>query len=392
VGVKTEARSQKSALATLAGGAVLLAAAWVAGCGRQQAEQTKATQVEPAAVRAAVIRVEARPFAAAVAITGTLVSKSSVEVKAQTTGKVVKFPKEEGDRVEAGEPVLWVEDANYQLAVRQAEAAVRVAEAALERARVLEAHSRRELDRAQNLVRSGGITDKDLKAAQVAEQDARAQTALAEAQLAQAQAALEVAKKHLRDTVVRAPVAGEIERKFVNPGAYVEPPTPVFRLVDNRRLELESSVPAVELAALRTGRKVIFNVNSFPGVTFAGRVADVSPAVDPATRSARVRIAVDNSSGRLKAGMFATGEILSQAESRAIVVPASAVYRQDAGAGEAYVLLVEGGRAVRRAVRVGRERDSELEIVSGLKEGDLLIVEQSVELAEGVRVEPAGGR
>lgn len=392
MGVSRRVRTQKSEAVRRLGLVVLLAVAWQAGCNRPQAQPAKASDGEAAPVRAAVIRVEAQPFTAAVAITGTLVSKSSVEVKAQTTGKVLKFPKEEGDRVEAGEPVLWVEDANYQLAMRQAEAAVRVAEAALERARVLEAHSRRELERAQNLVRSGGITDKDLKAAQLAEQDARAQTALAEAQLAQARAALEVAEKHLRDTVVRAPVAGEIERKLVNPGAYVEPPTPVFRLVDNRRLELESSVPAAELAPLRAGQKVTFNVNSFPGATFSGTVVEVSPAVDPQTRSARVRIAVDNSSGRLKAGMFATGEILTQVQSRAIVVPASAVYRQDAGAGEAYVLVVESGRAVRRAVRVGRERDSELEIVSGLKEGDLLIAEQSVELAEGVRVEPAGGR
>jgi membrane fusion protein (multidrug efflux system) len=357
------------------------------GCGRQQPAPAAAA-AESGPVRAAVLRVEARPFTAAVAVTGTLVSKSSVEVKAQTTGKVVKFPKEEGDRVEAGEPVLWVEDANYQLALRQAQAAVRVAEAALERARVLESHSRRERERAESLVRSGGITDKDLKAAQLAERDARAQAALAEAQLEQARAALATAEKHLRDTVVRAPVRGEIERKLVNPGAYVEPPTPVFRLVDNRVLELESWAPAVELAPIRAGQPVRFQVSSFPGREFRGRVAELNPAVEAATRSARVRIAVENTAGLLKAGMFATGEILTQVQSRAIAIPAGAVYRRDAGAGEGYVLVAEGGRAVRRNVRIGRERDSELEILAGLREGDLLIVEQSVELAEGVRVEP----
>ncbi len=266
------------------------------------------------------------------------------------------------------------------------------AEAALERARVLEAYSRQELERAENLVRSGGITDKDLKAAQLAARDARAQTALAEAQLAQARAALEVAQKQLRDTVIRAPVSGEIERKLVNPGAYVEPPTPVFRLVDNRQLELESSVPAVELASVRRGQKVTFKVSSYPSVVFEGRVVEVNPAVDAQTRSVRVRIAVDNSSGRLKAGMFATAEVLTASQSRAIVVPAAAVYRADAGSSEAYVFVVENGRAVHRAVRVGRERDSELEIVSGLGEGDRLIVEPNLELAEGVPVEPAGSR
>ncbi len=371
--------------ACVAGGLLILV-----GCGAKQSGPVQAA--EPAPVRVPVVQVQAQPFTATIAITGTLVSKTSVEVKAQTTGKVLKFPKEEGDRVEAGEPVIWVEDSNQRLAVQQAEAAVRVAEAALERARVLEAHSRQERERAENLVRSGGITDKDLKAAQLAERDARAQTALAEAQLAQARAALEVAEKHLRDTVIRAPVSGEIERKLVNPGAYVEPPTPVFRLVDNRLLELESSVPAVELGAIRRGQKVTFRVNSYPGVVFQGRVVELNPAVDAQTRSARVRIAVDNRDGRLKAGMFATGEILTEVQARAIVIPAAAVHRADAGAREAYVFVIENGRAARRAVRIGRERDSELEIVTGLREGDRLIVEPSLELAEGVRVEPTSGR
>lgn len=384
-GGRRATRAQLIAFCVLAGGLPVLT-----GCGNRQPDPVRAA--EPAPVKVAVAEIRFRPFAAAVAITGTLVSKTSVEVKAQTTGKVLKFPKEEGDRVEAGEAVVWVEDADQQLAVRQAEAAVRVAEAGLERARVLEAHSRRELERAENLVRSGGITDKDLKAAQLAACDARAQAALAEAQLAQARTALETAEKHLRDTVVRAPVAGEIQRKLVNPGAYVEPPTPVFRLVDNHRLELESSVPAAELAAIRRGQRVAFTVNSYPGVVFEGRVVEINPAVDAETRSARVRIAVDNSAGRLKAGMFATGEILTQVQARAIVIPASAVYRADADAREAYVFVEENGRAVRRAVRIGRERDSELEIASGLREGDRLILGQSVELAEGVRIEPAAGR
>jgi len=168
-----------------------------------------------------VIRVEARPFAAAVAVTGTLVSRSSVDVKAETIGRVTRFPKEEGDAVAAGEAVVWVDAENYRLGVRQAETAVEVAEAALERALVLETHSRQEMDRARNLLSSGGITDKEFKAAGVAERESAAQVALARAQLEQARAALEVARKRLRDAVIRAPVAGEIHRKFLNAGAYV---------------------------------------------------------------------------------------------------------------------------------------------------------------------------
>lgn len=366
----------------------LLIAAGVltSGCRRQQARPAAAA--EPPPVRAAVLTVRLAPLETSVAVTGTLVSNVRVDVKAQTIGRVLRFDKQEGDTVAAGEALVWVDDENYRLAVQQAESAVQVAEAGLERAKVMQAHTRSELERAQNLLRSGGITDRDLKAAQLAEQDARAQVALAAAQLAQARATLEVARKHLRDTVIHSPVAGQIQRRHVNPGAYVEAPTPVFTVVDNRRLELESPVPTAELAPVRTGQRVTFRVNAYPGQTFAGRVLEINPAVEAETRSAKVRIGVDNPSGKLRAGMFAEGQILTGVSTQAIVVPAAAVYRDDRSAAAAQVFVVENQRAVRRKVRIGRELDGRLEILEGLRPGDMLIAEQSIEVAEGVRIEP----
>lgn len=360
-------------------------AGWVilTGCQQKNAAAVKPVEAPPVEVR--VVRVESRPFTSTVAVTGTLVSRTRVEVKAETIGRVLRFPKEEGDAVAAGEPVIWVDDQDARLALKQAESAVLVGEAALERAKVLEAHSRSELERARNLLKSGGITEKDFKAAELAERDARAQAALAEAQLEQARAAVSVAGKRVADTVVRAPVAGEIQQKFVNPGAYVEMATPVFTLVDNRRLELESSVPSADIARLRPGQAVTFSVNSYPGEKFEGRLIEILPAVDAQSRSAKVRVQV-GASGKLKAGMFAQGEILTGIQKEAVVIPAAAVYRDDRSAKDSYVFVVEDGKAVRRAVRIGREADSMLEITEGLKPGDVLIAEQSVEVAEGVKI------
>jgi RND family efflux transporter MFP subunit len=363
----------------LVGIPVLLAA----GCKHANVEAAK--PADPPAVSAAVLRVQPQPFAAVVAVTGSLISNARVDVKAETTGRVTRFPKEEGDRVSAGEPLLWVDEENYALAVRQAESSVQVAQAALSRTRVLASHSKTELERAENLLQSGGITDKDHKLAQVTEQEARSQVALAEAQLAQAQAALDVARKRLRDAVVKAPVSGEIQRKFVNAGAYVEPPTAVVTIVDNNRLELESSVPASDLGPLRPGQRVSFSVTSFPGETFEGRIIETGAAVDSESRAAKVRIAI-SSPGKLKAGMFAQGEIQTGVERQAIVVPVAAVYRDDRSAKDSVVYVIDNGKAVKRAVRIGRERDSSVEIVSGLRAGDLLIAEQSIEIADGVKV------
>jgi HlyD family secretion protein len=370
---------------------IFLSVSIFAGCGRKDAAPAGGSAPEAAAVRTAVVRVEPQPFVASVAVTGSLVSKSQVDVKAETTGRIVKFPKEEGDRISAGEVLIWVDETNYKIALAQAESVVKVAEAALERTKVLEAHSQTELDRAENLVKSGGITDKDLKTARVAAQEAAAQVALAAAQLEQARVGVRAAEKRLHDTAIRAPVAGEIQRKLVNVGAYLEPPTAVCVLIDNTRLELESQIAAAELAPIRSGQNVTFTVTSFPNRTFEGRVIEILPAVDAESRSAKVRIQADNRSRLLKAGMFAEGEVLTGVASQALVVPISAVYRDDRSAREAHVFVVENGKAARRTVTLGRERDHSIEVVSGLKPGDLVISQQSIEVAEGVRIVPAEG-
>jgi RND family efflux transporter MFP subunit len=378
-------KMRKTALSFQLSACGLLTLTLLSGCRSQEAHTANVKAVPP--VTASVLRIQPESFAATVTVTGTLVSRTRVDVKAEIIGRVVRFDKEEGDPVKAGEPIVWVNDENYQLAVRQAQTVVEVAVAALERARVQEAHARSELERAQNLIVSGGITDKDLKAAQVAEQDARAQVSLAAAQLEQSKASLEVARKRLRDAIIHAPVAGEIQKKFLNVGAYVEAPTALFTIVDNRRLELEAPVASSDLAPIREGQRVTFAVNSYPGVAFEGRVVEISPAVEAETRSAKVRIQVPNSSSKLKSGMFAEGEIQTGVTKQAIVIPASAVYRDDRSAKSSFVFVVENSKAARRAVRIGRERDSKLEIVEGLKPGDMLIAEQSIELAEGVPVQ-----
>ncbi len=363
----------------------VISSALLTGCGQSEAKTSAV--VRPPAVLASVITLAPQPFQARLPITGTLVSSARIDVKAEVIGRITRFDKEEGDLVSAGEPTAWVDDENYQLSLRQAEAAAKVAEAGVKRAQLIESHSRAELERANNLLTSGGITDKDLKAAHLAEHDAEAQSVLAEAQLDQARAALEVAHKRVRDAVIKAPISGEIEKKLVRVGAFVETSTPVFAIVDNSRLELEIPAASADLAAVRTGQRATFYVNSYPGVQFEGKVIDVGPTVDEQTRAAKVRIRVVNADGRLKAGMFVQGELLTGVNDRAIVIPGSAVYRNDRSEKSSYVFVLENGKAGRRSVQIGRERDSVLEITGGLKPGDRVIVEQNIEIAEGVQIE-----
>ena len=129
------------------------------------------------------------------------------------------------------------------------------------------------------------------------------------------------------------------------------------------------------------------NRQPLSGPAATNRKRGGNTAVDEQTRSAKVRISVANRGARLKAGMFAQGEIRTGAERQAVVVPTAAVHRDDRSSKDARVFVVDGGRAKERAVRIGSERDGSLEVTGGLKNGDLLITEQSIEVAEGVRVE-----
>ncbi|MBI4906046.1 MAG: efflux RND transporter periplasmic adaptor subunit [Acidobacteria bacterium] len=353
---------------------------------------TASPPAESAPVRVQTLRIEPRTFASTVPVTGTLVSPTRVEVKAETIGRVVKVAKEEGDSVAAGEPIVWLDPVNYELAVAQANSAVKVAEAALAKAEVAERHAASELERARNLLRSGGITDKDLKSAQVAGQEGRAQVELAQAQLAQARVSAETARKHVRDTVIPAPVGGQVARRHVSVGSYVEAPTAVFTLVDNGRLELEALVPTSDLASIRARQSVTFTVNSYSGMRFRGSVIEVSPAVDAEARTAKVRIAVDASGGKLRAGLFAEGEILTGSAANAILVPIAAVYRDDRSSKQAYLFVVmqnkgEPAKAFRRAIRIGAEKDNLLQVLEGLQAGEVVVAEQSIEVADGVRIE-----
>ncbi len=370
--------------------AVVIAGAVVLGACRSRETANVQAAESPAVIASAAI-VQARPYTASIPITGTLISRSRVEIRAETFGRVTKFPKEEGDAVHAGEPVLWVEEENYRLALKQAESAVQVAEVALARARVLAAHSQSELERAQNLIKSGGITDKDLKMAVLTDQDSQSQVKLAQAQLEQSRTAVDIARKKLADTVVHAPVSGEIQKKYVNVGAYVEAPTPVFAIVDNARLELETPVPASQLAEVRPGERVEFAVSSYPNEKFAGTVIEIAPAVDAESRAAKVRVEVPNRAARLRSGMFVQGEILTGVERRAIIIPGTSVYRNDRTAGEGSVFVIDNGHAAKRSVKLGREFDGSVEVASGLREGDMLVTEQSLELADGVKVQARGG-
>jgi RND family efflux transporter MFP subunit len=364
------------------GGGLLSILFLLSACSREAAKSATAVPALP--VR--VVRVEPQPLEVALDVTGSLVSSVAVDVKTQFAGRVIALLKEDGARVQKGELLAVLEETDARLALGQARATLDVAQATLDRTRVAEEHARREQERAQNLLRSGGITDRDFQTAEVTARDARAQVKLAEAQVAQAQQAVASAQKHLNDCRIVSPITGEVEHKFYNPGSWVDGNTLLYRLVDNQRLELEAYVASSEIASLAEGQKIGFRVAAFPEEEFSASILTLNPAVQPQNRSLPVRAAVPNPTRKLKAGMFVKGRIITGVKPAAMVVPPDAIWHR---VGQpSFLYVVEQNRARRREVKLGLEQPQAIEVTAGLRAGDLVVAEQSLELAEGVSITP----
>jgi membrane fusion protein (multidrug efflux system) len=333
-----------------------------------------------------VVQVEERPLELGLEVTGSLVSSVAVEVKNEFAGRLVNMLKNDGDPVTKGELLAQLDDADARLALAQARAALEVAEAAVVRAQVAEEHATNEHERAKNLLKSGGITDRDLQAAQVTEKDARAQVKLASAQVEQARQAVAQAEKRLRDCRIHSPITGEVEMRFVNPGGWLDGSQLLYRLVDNRRLELKTFVASSDLAQINLGQTIRFGVAAYPGEQFEAKITHISAAVDAMNRSAPVLAAVPNPGGKLKAGMFAKGRIITGVKPKAIVLAADAVWRRSGQA--PFVFVVENQQARKREVQLGHEDSGGIEISQGLRGGEMVILEQNLELADGVAVAP----
>lgn len=365
---------------------LLTAAQWYCSSNGEEGGAAKpaAAPATELAVKAAAVSVVDWPVT--IPISGSLRSQSNVEIKSEVAGKLTATYFVEGDTVRKDELLAEIDPVNYRLAHDQAQAVLGVAEAGLERIRVTLDHARREKERADNLLRSGGITEKDHQAAATAVKEAETQARLAQAQIDQAKAAVSIADKVLKDCRIIAPADGQVRRKFLDKGSLLTPGSTIYSLVDNSRLELECLVPSYQLAGVRLGHRAVFTTPTWGERKFAGNVSAINPMVESDNRSIKVIVKIANPGGELRSGMFARGEIEVGVEKKAIVIPRSALMVEQEQSTSGSVYLVANGRAARRAVQVGGVRQDLLWVRQGLAAGDLVIVGIGPQLKDGSAV------
>lgn len=302
-------------------------------------------------------------------VVGTLFAKDEATIASRVEGQIEKTLADLGDRVTTGQELALIDTTSYEALARQAAANLARAQAVA-------------LNAAQNLKRSQELR-KDNVASESQLDQATAEAAQAQAEVKAAEAAEAIARLNLDRSRVKSPFAAAVAERLVNAGDYVKIGTPLFRLVNDAELKLVGQVSERYAGRARLGQPVRFTVDAQPGETFEGRVYLVSPAVNTSTRSFVVAAEVSNAAGRLKASTFARGELLIEKNAPTLVVPLEAVV---SFAGVTKVFVVENNVARAREVEVGRVREGRQEILSGLKEGETVVVTGQTKLYEGVSV------
>lgn len=340
-----------------------------------QQAQTAPAAAPPIELRALdVAPVELRELTTSLPISGSLRAVRSATVKARVPGELLGLVVREGDRVQAGQVLARVESTEYDERLRQAQRQTEAAQAQV-------AIAQRQYDNNRALVDQGFISRTALDAS-AASLDAARATARA------AQAGAEVARKSVSDTVLKAPIAGQIAQRLAQPGERVAPDTRIVEIVDPSQLELEATLSPADSLAVRVGQRASLSIEGAAKPVQA-TVARINPSAQAGSRGVTVYLAVQPEPG-LRQGLFAQGE-LAVGQQRALAVPLASV-RTDKPA--PYVQLIEGAgdaaRVLHRPVTLGEraviEGETWVAIPSGLAAGERVLRGAAGALREGTRV------
>jgi RND family efflux transporter MFP subunit len=389
--------------------ALLLASLAVAGyylgyLPRQRREQVLAAESQSSLDSLPVVnvvKVRRGSTTSSLVLPGNIQAVTEAPILARASGYIRKRYVDIGDRVQAGQVVAEIEapELDQQIrqakaAVDQANAAVQQAEASLQQGRSNEALARVTAERWQKLLDKGVVSrqENDTYQMQWAAQKANVQALEKAIAAAQSNAgAMEANVSRLTDLqnyqTVRSPFAGVITVRNIDTGVLVtEGNTLLYRVAQTGRLRTYLNVPQSDADSVRVGQSAALTIPDLPGRRFPGTVARTSNALDPATRTLLVEIQVPNPTGQLVPGMYAQVDLSVPRQDPPLVIPGDTlVIRAD---GPQVALLQPGGIVHFARVELGRDFGATLEVLSGLQEGQELVVNPSDATREGARVNP----
>lgn len=350
-----------------------------------------------------------RPLVYSISMTGDISALMQVDLFPKVSGYLEKVHVQMGDSVRKGQVVAQIDQTDYLQKVKEIEARVALAKAQLDEIEagvrteelrqaeeaVRSAQSRFEnarlhKERMESLYKQKVISKKEWDLSEMEFTVAEAQLAssrehlkllkegarpevreASRAKLKEAEAILSQERIRLQHTKIIAPFSGEVSRRYVDAGALVSPSTPIVNLIHTETLKVVGHVLEKDIPLLKIGMKAKISAESFPGKVFEGRIARISSALEPATRTLQAEIEIPNPGRILKPSMFARIEVVLTEKPRALVVPRYAVILEG---GSKAIFVVEGNQAVRKPVVTGIEQEQFVEILEGASEGEQVIV------------------
>jgi RND family efflux transporter MFP subunit len=332
-----------------------------------------------------------------VTATGTLAADEQIVLGTKVVGRLAEVSVDLGSLVKRGQAVARIDTKDYQYRLDQAVAALKQARvrlglpadgdddrvdaaetAVVRQAKALLDQAQLNRDRMARLWEQQFVARAELDAAvsalQVAEgryQDALEEVQNRQAVLLQRRSEVELARQQLADTVIASPIDGAVVERQASVGQYLAAGAPVVTIVRLHPLRLRLAVPEREALSVRRGQPVHVTVEGDPGV-YPGTVARLSPAVAEQSRTLLIEAEVPNRGGRLRPGSFAKAEVVVQQDDRVVTVPAVAVVTF---AGVEKVLTVKDGKSEELRVTTGRRLGDQVEIVSGVKPGEPIVVQ-----------------
>lgn len=341
----------------------LVALVAIAGCGGKK-HRTEEAAAAPIAVRVAAV--EPGPVARVIEAAGSLHGVREAVVSAKVMGAVVEIRKRAGDSVRRGEIILVLDDREVAGNIGQAEGALAQAKAA---ASLAESNFKR----FEILFAKGAASQLELDQARFAHESARGA-------VRQAEGAMSTAGSY--GAQITAPFDGQVVDQLVEVGDLAAPGRPLMRVEDGRSLRLHVSLSERNMNAARTGEKMNVVAPSVEGKTWTGTVAEVVPAIDPATRSQLVKIDLP-ADPALRSGLYARARFAA-GEREALSVPKSAVIRRGGMQG---VFIANGERASFRLLELAAAAGDVMEVLSGLAAGDRVVLDPPATLTEGAAIE-----
>jgi RND family efflux transporter MFP subunit len=327
-----------------------------------------------------VALVEAKALAVTLPLSGSLTPLAQATVRSKVSGVVQQTTVQEGMSVSAGQVIARLDDAEARARVAQQQASLNDASARLALAKKNQANSAALLKQNYIAQNAYDTTSNSVDLAQAAVDAARAQ--------------LELARIALNDTVIRAPLSGVVSKRHVQAGEKLSPDSPVFSIVDLKRLTLDAQVPASDIPRVKVGQEVQFKVDGFGERSFAGKVLRINPAAEAGSRAMLVYIGVDNPDGLLRAGMFAKGVVTTEKTAAHPLLPLLGVHQDH---GRDLVYSVDSGKVVAQPVKLGlkNEDDGLVEALEGITPGAMVLSVKLDGVKPGDKVKlpaPAGAR